>query len=329
MECQTRVQRGRGRRHAGAYEGRGGRGLSDRPGAYGWSRRGSGGRGRTALGASRCEGGHTAFVIGQRKRRGGSPSSLASCHFRCRSTCYGRLWPLPAKGLDVRSRHADGPAGGGPAGPDVPMSIEAISGANTTSSSANRLVADKDASLVAAAKARDTRAVELLVERHERKIFLTARRITRNREDAEDVVQQSFQKAFIYLKKFEGESLFSTWLTRIAINEALMLLRRKRGSHEVPFEESCTKTETALPLNFLDSAPNPEDSCLDREREQILSAALNKLRPGIRKAIELRELGELSTAETALVMGLSVAAVKGRVFYGRRKLRETLRQVRR
>ena len=209
------------------------------------------------------------------------------------------------------------------------MSIEAISGANTTSSSANRLVTDKDASLVAAAKARDTRAFELLVERHERKIFLTARRITRNREDAEDVVQQSFQKAFIYLKKFEGESLFSTWLTRIAINEALMLLRRKRGSHEVPFEESCTKTETALPLNFLDSAPNPEDSCLDREREQILSAALNKLRPGIRKAIELRELGELSTAETALVMGLSVAAVKGRVFYGRRKLRETLRQVRR
>ncbi len=135
------------------------------------------------------------------------------------------------------------------------MSIEAISGANTTSSSANRLVAEKDASLVAAAKARDTRAFELLVERHERKIFLTAQRITRNREDAEDVVQQSFQKAFIHLKKFEGESLFSTWLTRIAINEALMLLRRKRGSHEVPIEESSTKTETALPLNFLDSAP--------------------------------------------------------------------------
>src|SRR4029077_8270804 len=98
---------------------------------------------------------------------------------------------------------------------------------------------------------------------------------------------------------------------------------------EVPFEESCTKIVNALPLNFRDSAPNPEDSCLDREREHILSAALNKLRPGIRKAIELRELGELSTAETPLVMGLSVAAVKGRVFYGRRKLRETLRQVRR
>ena len=193
------------------------------------------------------------------------------------------------------------------------MSIEAISGAKTTSFSANRLVAEEDASLVAAAKARDTRAFELLVE-------------TRNREDAEDVVQQSFQKAFIHLKKFEGDSLFSTWLTRIAINEALMLLRRKRGSQEMPIEESRPNTQSAQPLDLLDAAPNPEDRCLDREQKQILSAALNKLRPGIRKAIELRELGELSTGETALVMGLSVAAVKGRVFHGRRKLRETLRQ---
>ena len=206
------------------------------------------------------------------------------------------------------------------------MSIEAISGAKTTSSSANRLVAEEDASLIAAAKARDTRAFELLVERNERKIFSMAQRITRNREDAEDVVQQSFQKAFIHLKKFEGKSLFHTWLTRIAINEALMLLRRKRGLHEVPIEASTMKTESALPVDFLDSAPNPEDSYLDREQEQVLSAALNKLRPGIRKAIELRELGELSTGETALVMGLSVTAVKGRVFHGRRKLRETLNQ---
>ena len=200
------------------------------------------------------------------------------------------------------------------------MSIEAISGAKATSSSANRQVAEEDASLVAAAKARDTRAFELLVERNERKSFSMAHRITRNRE------QQSFQKAFINLQKFEGDSLFSTWLTRIAINEARMLLRRKRGSREVPIEESSMKAESALPLEFPDSAPNPEDSCLDREQEQVLSAALNKLKPGIRQAIELRDLGELSTGETALVMGLSVAAVKGRVFHGRKKLRETLSQ---
>jgi len=204
--------------------------------------------------------------------------------------------------------------------------ISAIDEAKATSSSDNRLVAEEDALLVAAAKDRDTRAFELLFERHERKIFSTAQRITRNREDAEDVVQQSFQKAFIHLKKFDGRSLFCTWLTRIAINEALMLLRSKRGSLEVPIEESSPKVESALPLDFPDSAPSPEDSCFYREQEQVLSAALSKLRPGIRQAIELRELGELSTGETALVMGLSVAAVKGRVFHGRRKLRETLNQ---
>jgi RNA polymerase sigma-70 factor (ECF subfamily) len=200
-----------------------------------------------------------------------------------------------------------------------------IDGANATSSSADRLVAEEDAVLVAAAKTKDTRAFELLVDRHERRIFSMAQRMTRNREDAEDIVQQSFHKAFIHLKKFEGESLFSTWLTRIAINEALMLLRRKSRSREVPIEESSTKNEAALPLAFPDSGRNPEESCLDRERERILSVAVNKLKPGIRKAIELRELGELSTEETAQVMGLSVATVKGRVFHGRRKLRETLR----
>jgi RNA polymerase sigma-70 factor, ECF subfamily len=202
----------------------------------------------------------------------------------------------------------------------------AIDEANAISSPAVRLFAEEDALLVAAAKARDTRAFELLVERHERKIFLMVQRMTRNREDAEDVVQQSFQKAFVHLKKFQGKSLFCTWLTRIAINEALMLMRRKRGVHEVPIEESSTKTDSGLPLYFRDPAPNPEDSCLDREQEQILSAALNKLGPGIRRAIELRDLGELSIGETALVMGLSVTAVKCRVFRGRRKLRQRLKQ---
>src|SRR5258707_7242266 len=206
------------------------------------------------------------------------------------------------------------------------MRIEAISGANTTSSSANRVVVEEDASLVAAAKARDTRAFELLVERNERKIFSMAHRITRNREDAEDVVQQSFQKAFIHLKKFAGDSLFSTWLTRIAINEALMLLRRRRRTHEVPIAESNTEGETALALDIPDASPNPEDSCLQREQERILSAAVNELTPGMRKAIELRELGELSTGETAQIMGLSVGAVKARVFHGRRKLRKTLQR---
>ena len=204
--------------------------------------------------------------------------------------------------------------------------IDAIGEAKATSSSADRIVAQEDAALVAGAKTGDARAFELLVQRHERKIFSLAQRMTRNREDAEDVVQLSLQKAFIHLKKFEGESLFSTWLTRIAINEALMLLRRRRGTREVPMVESTTEGETAVPLDIPDSGPSPEDSCLQREQERILSAAVNELNPGMRRAIELRELGELSTGETAQAMGLSEGAVKARVFHGRKKLRQTLKR---
>ena len=198
-------------------------------------------------------------------------------------------------------------------------------GGTHSASSSHRLVTQEEAALVAGAKIGDAAAFELLVQRHERKILSLAQRMTRNREDAEDVVQQSFQKAFVHLKNFEGDSLFSTWLTRIAINEALMLLRRRRGSREVPIAESNTEDETALPLDIPDAGPNPEDSCLQREQERILSAAVNELTPGMRKAIELRELGELSTGETAQIMGLSVGAVKARVFHGRRKLQKTLK----
>ena len=104
-----------------------------------------------------------------------------------------------------------------------------------------------------------------------------------------------------------------------------MLLRRKRGTREVILESN-KEGETALPLDIPDAGPNPEDSCLQREQERILSAAVNELTPGMRKAIELRELGELSTGETARVMGLSVGAVKARIFHGRRKLRQTLKR---
>src|SRR5260370_39510553 len=204
--------------------------------------------------------------------------------------------------------------------------MDAVGEGNGTGSSPDRLVAQKDAALVAGAKIGDGRAFELLVERHEGRIFSIAQRMTRNREDAEDVVQQSFQKAFINLKKFEGDSLFSTWLTRIAINEALMLLRRRRGTRDVPIAESSTEDGAALPLDFPDSRPNPEDSCLQREQERILCVAVNALKPGLRKAVELREIGELSTGETAQVMGISVAAVQAPLFHGRKELCQTLKR---
>jgi len=184
----------------------------------------------------------------------------------------------------------------------------------------------EEAVLVLAAKRGDRRAFEILIERYQRRILGVVRRFTRNREDAEDILQQSFQKAFVHLHKFEGKSRFSTWLTRIAINETLMLLRRGRVLREVSIHDLSGSEETAAGREIPDSRSGPESVFLQGERSRILSAAMNKLTPGIRKAIELRELAELSTKEAARVMGLSVVAVKGRVFHGRRKLHQVLKR---
>lgn len=194
--------------------------------------------------------------------------------------------------------------------------------------SAHRAVPEEDdTALVAAAQSGgSTEAFNILVRRHRAKMLRAAMRFTRNEADAEDVVQQSFQKAFLHLQQFEGHSSFSTWLTRIAMNEALMWLRRRGSTVEIPLEESNAENGATVSLDFPDSRLNPEESCAQDERKEILSAALNELSPALRKAIQLRELGELSTEETARVMGLSVAAVKGRAFHGRRKLQTILKR---
>src|SRR3989441_11890766 len=182
-----------------------------------------------------------------------------------------------------------------------------------------------DEELVAAAKNGDELGFECLAKRHQRRIFALAFRYTRVREDAEDIVQETFRKAFVHLQKFEGKSSFSTWLTRIAINEALMSLRRRRALHEVLADDSSGDNGTTPGLDLADASPDPEASYLQKEGARILSAAIRHLRPGMRRAVELRELGDLSTQETARRMGLSVAAIKGRVFHARKELRKWLR----
>jgi RNA polymerase sigma-70 factor (ECF subfamily) len=178
--------------------------------------------------------------------------------------------------------------------------------------------------VVAAAKNGDELAFESLFKRYQRSIFALALRYTRGREDAEDVVQETFQKAFVHLQKFEGKSSLSTWLTRIAINQALMLLRSRRGQHELPIDDSSSHEATPA-LELADTSPDPEASYLQTEKTQSLSAAMRQLRPGMREAIELRELGELSNRDTAAHMGVSIGTVKARVFQARRKLAKTLR----
>jgi len=180
--------------------------------------------------------------------------------------------------------------------------------------------------LVAAAKGGDEGAFESLFNRHQRKIFSLALRYTRVREDAEDIVQQTFQNAFVHLQRFEGKSSLSTWLTRIAINQALMLLRSRRGLREVLIGDSSGDEEATPALEPADANPDPEARFLQREKTEILSAAMRQLGPGLRKTIELRELGELSNRDTAAHLGVSIGTVKARVFRARRKLAKALRR---
>src|SRR6267154_2043993 len=184
---------------------------------------------------------------------------------------------------------------------------------------------DQDAALVLAAKHGDGHAFEILVERYERRMLAIARRFTRIREDAEDIVQVSLQKAFVHLHKFEGKSSFSTWVTRIAINEALMWLRRGHGLREVSIDYLSGNEESAVRLEMPDSRACPESAFLQDERSRILSEAMEKLTLRTRTVLELRELGELSTREAAEIMGLAVGSEKAPVFQGRKKLRQVLK----
>jgi RNA polymerase sigma-70 factor, ECF subfamily len=206
-------------------------------------------------------------------------------------------------------------------------SVEKMNKPAMTSAVPANLGAEED--LVIAAKSGDEPAFETLFKRYQPRIFALALRYTRVREDAEDIVQQTFLKAFVHLHRFEGKASFCTWLTRIAINEALMLLRSGRALRQVALNDSSEDESAARGLQIPDSGPGPEMSYLQREGAQVLCAAIDELNPRMRTAIELRELAELSTQETARRMGLSVAGVKARVFHGRRKLRKILWRVQR
>jgi RNA polymerase sigma-70 factor, ECF subfamily len=181
-----------------------------------------------------------------------------------------------------------------------------------------------DEALVAATKRGDTQAFEELVFRHRPKVLAVAQRITNNREDGEDVAQESLHKAFLHLDAFQEKSKFSTWLTRIAMNEAFMLLRRRRGVAEVLPENPDDSMKPSVEA-FVDQSLNPEESCWQSERTEILAEAINRLGPKVRSTILLRDVEERSVRETARILGTSISAVKARVFHGRRKLRRTLK----
>src|SRR5277367_3093103 len=142
--------------------------------------------------------------------------------------------------------------------------------------------------LVAAAKSGQSVAFDVICERLAPRILRSLLRITKNREDAEDAMQDSFLSAFIHIGEFDGRSAFSTWLTRIAINSALMILRKKRTSHEISLDSPNDSESKSASWDLPDYAPNPEKRYAQSEREELLLGAIENLRPTIRKVIELQ-----------------------------------------
>jgi RNA polymerase sigma-70 factor (ECF subfamily) len=178
--------------------------------------------------------------------------------------------------------------------------------------------------LVRAAKGGDVSAFEQLVKRYDRNVFRIANHITHSREDAEDVVQEAFLKAYSNLEKFQEQSKFYTWLVRIAVNEALMKLRKRRPERFVSLDEDVKTEDDSLPREVADWSPNPEQLYNQEELRDILSRTIQGLPPTFRTVFVLRDVEGLSTEETAEALELSVPAVKSRLLRARLQLRERL-----
>lgn len=185
-----------------------------------------------------------------------------------------------------------------------------------------------EAALVAQAKAGSYPAFEALVSRYEKKIYRLGMNITGNAEDAEDVLQETFLKAFEHLAGFREDARFYTWIVRIAVNEALMKLRKRRSDKTVPLDAPVEDAEgEVMPRDFADWKPNPEQLMAQTELERILRDAAQALPATFRTVFLLRDVEGLSTEEAAEMLGITPGAVKARLFRARLRLREELSKV--
>jgi len=166
-------------------------------------------------------------------------------------------------------------------------------------------------------------AFEMLCQGLSPRLFKTALRITGNREDAEDALQDSLMNAFLHIGNFQGNSTFSTWLTRIVMNSALMIRRKSRTVLKLSADDLGRNGEPAFQMQIPDRAPNPEQSYIEHERKRILRRAIGKLRPRMRAVVEIAQLQEHPLRETAKILDISVAAAKGRFFHARAALRKS------
>jgi len=181
-----------------------------------------------------------------------------------------------------------------------------------------------DSALVAQTREGDTRAFSELVKRYESKVFRLAHHVTQNREDAEDVLQETFLKAYEHLDQFRGDSKFYTWIVRIAVNQALMKLRRRKSDNAVSIDETIDTGEDNLVREIAAWDENAEQRYSREEIGEILNSAVQSLEPLYRSVFVLRDIEDLSTEETAEALDLSVPAVKSRLLRARLQLREKL-----
>jgi RNA polymerase sigma-70 factor, ECF subfamily len=186
------------------------------------------------------------------------------------------------------------------------------------------LVGADELVLVERARAGDDSAFTELLARYERKILRLAKNITQNDEDAEDVLQETFLKAYSHLDRFKGDSKFYTWIVRIGVNEALMKLRKRKSDKSVSLDEQLDTGDDFVPREIAVWEDNPEQSYSRDEMKDILDKAVEALPPIFRSVFVLRDIEELSTEETADALGISIPAVKSRLLRARLQLRERL-----
>src|ERR1700678_514727 len=181
-----------------------------------------------------------------------------------------------------------------------------------------------EAEQIEKARSGDARAFSDLIGKYERKIFRLAQHITQNREDAEDVLQETFLKAYEHLDQFQGNSKFYTWIVRIAVNQALMKLRRRKADRSVSLDETIDTGEDNIVREIAAWGEDPEERFSREELGEILDSAVKGLETPYRSVFVLRDIEELSTEETANALGLSIPAVKSRLLRARLQLRENL-----
>ena len=184
---------------------------------------------------------------------------------------------------------------------------------------------DSELELIRRVQLGDTEPFGTLVSRYEQRVYSISLAITKNEADAEDVLQETFLKAYRNIGRFKGESQFYTWLVRIAMNEGLTKLRRRRTANWISLDEPENNEDSASePHDIEDWRDNPEESYGRAELRAILSHALQGLEAPLRLVFVLRHIADLSSQDTARVLGLTDAAVRSRLLRARLKLRKRL-----